>query len=225
MLKAADQQRRHRPRPFARAVKRTVDVIGALAGLVALSPVLAGVAVAVRVRLGRPVLFIQPRPGRNGRIFSICKFRTMTEERDEHGYLLPDERRLTKLGRFLRSSSVDELPELLNVLRGHMSLVGPRPLLVDYLDRYSPRQALRHSVRPGITGWCQVNGRNLLSWEDKFELDAWYAEHWSLPLDLRILAATVKTVLLRRGISNQGHATMPPFLGSTGPHPSTGGAS
>jgi lipopolysaccharide/colanic/teichoic acid biosynthesis glycosyltransferase len=223
MLKASDRRRR-RPRPVARAIKRTVDVIGGLVGLVVLSPVLAGVAVVVRVRLGRPVLFIQPRPGQNGRIFHIYKFRTMSDERDEHGHLLPDEHRLTRLGRFLRSSSLDELPELVNVLHGDMSLVGPRPLLVDYLDRYSPRQALRHTVRPGITGWCQVNGRNLLSWEDKFEFDSWYAEHWSLTVDLRILATTVKTVVRRTGISSEGHATMPPFLGSTPSRPSTGRA-
>jgi lipopolysaccharide/colanic/teichoic acid biosynthesis glycosyltransferase len=204
-----------------RGVKRVLDVVGAGCALIVLSPVLGVVAVLVRVLLGRPVLFAQDRPGLHDQIFTIHKFRTMTDNRDEHGHLRPDEQRLTGLGRFLRSTSVDELPELFNVLCGDMSLVGPRPLMVDYLDRYTARQAIRHDVRPGLTGWCQIKGRNSPSWDDKLELDAWYVEHWSLLLDLRILMATVKAVLFREGITNEGHATMPPFLGSLVEQPPT----
>ena len=168
----------------------------------------------VRLNLGRPVFFRQPRPGRQGRVFELIKFRTMTQARDAQGHLLPDAQRLTRFGRWLRSTSLDELPEVLNVLRGEMSLVGPRPLLVQYLDRYSPEQARRHEVLPGLTGWVQVKGRNALTWEEKFRLDVWYVDHRSLWLDLRILALTVWHVLRRHGVSAPGAATMPEFMGS-----------
>jgi lipopolysaccharide/colanic/teichoic acid biosynthesis glycosyltransferase len=209
----------------ARAVKRAIDIAGAAVGLIVLSPVIAAVAVLVRVRMGRPVLFRQERPGRHGHLFTVYKFRTMTDDRDDEGQLLPDEQRITRMGWFLRSTSLDELPELVNVLVGDMSLVGPRPLMVEYLDRYTPRQALRLEFRPGITGWCQVNGRNSGSWDDKLELDAWYAENWSVALDLRILASTVKAVARREGIANEGHATMPAFLGSSSSSQMSQGAS
>lgn len=202
------------PPSWSRRSKRVIDVVGAGGGLVVLSPLLAVLAVAVRTRLGRPVLFTQVRTGLDGRLFRIYKFRSMTDERDADGNLLPDEKRMTPFGRFLRSSSLDELPELLNVVKGDMSLVGPRPLLPEYLGLYSERQRRRHEMRPGITGWCQVKGRNSLSWDDKLELDAWYVEHWSLALDLRILAATVRAVLRREGISAEGEVTMPVFRGS-----------
>ncbi len=168
----------------------------------------------VRCKLGSPVLFRQVRPGLHGRPFMMVKFRTMTDERGADGELLPDAQRLTSFGRFLRATSLDELPELWNVLRGEMSLVGPRPLLMEYLPLYSPEQARRHEVRPGITGWAQVNGRNALSWEERFKLDVWYVDHRSLWLDLRILWLTVRKVIVREGISAQGEATMPKFTGS-----------
>jgi len=171
------------------------------------------IALAVRLRLGVPVLFRQRRPGLHGQPFTLLKFRTMTGARDAAGNLLPDAERLTPLGRFLRATSLDELPELLNVLKGEMSLVGPRPLLLEYLTRYTPEQARRHDVRPGITGWAQVNGRNALSWEHKFALDVWYVDHVSLGLDLKILVLTALRVLARQGISQPGHATMEEFLG------------
>ena len=198
---------------MARRLKRLVDVVGAGTAVVVLSPVLAAVALAVRVRMGRPVLFAQLRPGLDGVLFEMWKFRTMTDERDASGTLLPDAERLTAVGRFLRRTSLDELPELFNVLRGDMSLVGPRPLLPEYLPLDSPDHRRRHEVPPGITGWCQVNGRNALSWDEKFALDVWYVDHWSLELDLRILAATVQAVLTGRGISAEGHATAPFFRG------------
>jgi sugar transferase EpsL len=196
------------------ALKRSFDVVGAGAALVVLSPLLAALAVAVRLQMGSPVVFRQARPGLNGQIFEILKFRTMTDARDARGDLLPDADRLTAFGRFLRRSSFDELPELVNVLRGEMSLVGPRPLRVEYLPLYSPEQARRHEVRPGITGWAQVNGRNAVSWNEKFELDVWYVDHRSLALDLKILWATVAEVVNGRGVSAEGHATMEPFTGS-----------
>ena len=196
------------------ALKRTFDVVGAGAALVVLSPLLAVLALAVRLQMGSPVVFRQPRPGLHGQIFEILKFRTMTDARDARGDLLPDADRLTAFGRFLRRSSFDELPELVNVLRGEMSLVGPRPLRVEYLPLYSPEQARRHEVRPGITGWAQVNGRNAVSWNEKFELDVWYVDHRSLALDLKILWATVAEVVNGRGVSAEGHATMEPFTGS-----------
>jgi len=201
-------------RPMAARGKRAIDVAGAALGLIVLSPFLALIAIAIRARMGRPVVFRQLRPGRDGRLFTIYKFRTMSEARDGEGHLCPDAERLTGLGRFLRASSLDELPELVNVLRGDMSLVGPRPLMVEYLERYTPRQATRHAVRPGLTGWCQVNGRNSRTWSEKLALDVWYVEHWSLGLDLRILVATIGAVLSFRGISNPGHVTMPPFEGA-----------
>ncbi len=177
-------------------------------------PLLAAAALAVRLRLGHPILFRQRRPGLHGEPFTILKFRTMTDACDAGGNLRPDAQRLTTLGRLLRATSLDELPELLNVLKGEMSLVGPRPLLIEYLPRYTVEQARRHEVRPGITGWAQVNGRNALSWEQKFALDVWYVNHCSLWIDLRILWLTAVGVLKRKGISAEGHATMPPFTGS-----------
>lgn len=195
------------------AAKRIFDI----ALVLALSPmwllVLAIVAGLVRLKIGGPVFFKQERPGLNGKLFSLLKLRTMTDARDGNGELLPDAERLTTFGRWLRSSSLDELPELINVLRGEMSLVGPRPLLVQYLDRYTPEQARRHEVPPGITGWAQVNGRNAIPWEEKFKLDVWYADHHSFLLDLKILWLTGKKVLLREGISAAGDATMPEFRG------------
>jgi sugar transferase EpsL len=195
-------------------IKRVLDCLLALAGLAILWPVLLVVALLIYVRMGPPVLFTQQRPGLYGRPFTLYKFRTMRDTRAADGRLLPDADRLTAFGRFLRSTSLDELPELLNVLKGDMSLVGPRPLLMAYLDRYTPHQARRHEVRPGITGWAQVNGRNALSWEDRFDLDVWYVEHCSLWLDLKILALTIWKVLKREGISQNGEATMSEFVGS-----------
>jgi sugar transferase EpsL len=193
--------------------KRFIDIIIAVLGLAVLSPLLAAIAIAVRINMGSPVLFRQPRPGINGRIFLICKFRTMKDEY-KNGHLKPDKERLTPLGFFLRKFSLDELPELLNVLKGEMSIVGPRPLKVEYLSRYSPEQARRHEVRPGITGWAQINGRNLLNWEDKFRLDVWYLEHRSLWLDMRIIIKTFIIVFRHNDVNAVGHATMPEFLGN-----------
>jgi len=184
--------------------------------LVLLLPPLALVALLVRVKLGSPVLFRQLRPGLRCQPFTLYKFRTMTDARDAQGRLLPDAERLTRLGRFLRSTSADELPELFNVLKGDMSLVGPRPLLMQYLDRYTPEQMRRHEVKPGITGWAQVNGRNAITWEQKFALDVWYVDHRSLGLDLKILALTLWKTLRREGISQPGQATMEEFMGSSG---------
>jgi len=195
-------------------MKRLFDIIVALLALVALAPVLLVVAVVVRVGLGSPVLFRQRRPGWKGRIFELVKFRTMTGARGPDGALLPDVQRLTRLGRWLRATSLDELPELWNVLKGDMSLVGPRPLLVQYLDRYTPEQARRHEVRPGLTGWAQVHGRNDQSWEERFALDVWYVDNRSFWLDLKILAMTVWKVLAREGISEKGAATKVEFRGS-----------
>ena len=183
----------------------------ALCGLIVLSPVFMAVSVLVRLSMGRPILFRQQRPGRFAKPFMLLKFRTMSDRRDAGGKLLPDAERLTRVGRLLRATSLDELPQLWNVLRGDISLVGPRPLLMEYLPRYSPEQARRHDVMPGITGWAQINGRNALSWEEKFALDTWYVENWSLGLDLRILLQTFKSVQRREGISSDGHATMPEF--------------
>jgi sugar transferase EpsL len=197
-------------------LKRALDVVVSAVSLVLLSPVLAAVAVLVW-REGRPVLFRQQRPGYKGIPFFALKFRSMTDKRDEQGRLLPDGARITRLGAYLRRSSLDELPQFWNVLRGDMSLVGPRPLLMQYLDRYTPEQARRHSVPPGITGWTQVNGRNDLAWEQKLMLDVWYVDHWSLALDLRILAITVWKVLKGEGIAAEGSATMPEFMGTEDP--------
>jgi sugar transferase EpsL len=191
--------------------KRAIDVFGATLGLAVLGPVVLLIALAVRCSLGAPVLFRQVRAGLHGRPFELLKFRTMTDARDAGGALRPDGERLTRLGRWLRACSLDEVPELINVLCGDMSLVGPRPLLVDYLGHYSAEQARRHEVRPGITGWAAVHGRNATSWERRLALDVWYVDHWSLRLDLMILLLTVIKVLKREGISAHGHATMPRF--------------
>jgi len=183
-------------------------------GAILISPLLGLVALLIRLKLGRPVLFRQDRPGYQGKPFTLYKFRTMKVSRNEEGNLLPDSERLTSLGRLLRSFSLDELPELINVLRGEMSLVGPRPLLMQYLERYTPEQARRHDVLPGMTGWAQVNGRNLLTWEDKFRFDVWYVDNWSVWLDVKILLLTLLGVLWREGISQPGHATAEEFMGS-----------
>jgi len=205
----------HMPSTFyQRRGKRLLDLAIALPVAAAAAPVVAVVAVATAATIGRPVLFRQTRPGLGGSPFDIAKFRTMTNERDASGALLPDEQRLTSVGRLVRGLSLDELPQLWNVLRGDMSLVGPRPLLVRYLDRYTPEQARRHEVPPGITGWSQVNGRNALSWEQKFALDVWYVDHAGLALDLKILAFTAIKVLRRDGVAAAGHATMPEFMGN-----------
>lgn len=198
-------------------VKRLLDIVVALAGLVALAPLLLLVAVLVRLSLGAPILFRQERPGRYGRPFTLVKFRTMTAADGPDGRPLADELRLTRVGRWLRAASLDELPQLYNVLRGNMSLVGPRPLLSEYLPLYSPHQARRHEVQPGLTGWAQVHGRNATTWEERLDLDVWYVDHRSLLLDLRILWLTLGAVLGGRGIRHAGHATMPKFTGSPGP--------
>lgn len=195
-------------------MKRLMDVLLAGLALLLLGLPLLLLAAVIRLRLGSPVLFRQIRPGLRGRPFTMVKFRTMTDARGPDEELLPDAQRLTPFGRFLRATSLDEMPELWNVLRGDMSLVGPRPLLMEYLPLYTPEQARRHAVRPGITGWAQVNGRNALSWEDRFKLDVWYVDHRSLWLDLRILWLTVCKVLQREGIHATGEATMPKFTGS-----------
>jgi sugar transferase EpsL len=194
-------------------LKRAIDAVAAAAGLVLLGPLLGVIAVIVRVTMGSPVLFRQVRPGFHAEPFEILKFRTMRDAVDATGRQLPDEERLTAAGKVLRSTSLDELPALINVLRGDMSLVGPRPLLIEYVPRYSPRQARRMEVRPGITGLAQVRGRNQLSWDEKFELDVWYVDHQNVWLDLRILALTVGRVLSRSGVSAEGHATAPVFRG------------
>ncbi len=199
---------------YRRVGKRAIDLGLAVPAAIALAPVGLVVAGLARAKLGSPVLFRQPRPGRDGRVFELIKFRTMTDERDPTGALLPDSERLTPLGDRLRRWSLDELPTLWNVIRGDMSLVGPRPLLVQYLERYAPEQRRRHEVAPGITGWAQIHGRNAIDWDEKFELDVWYVENVSLRTDLTILARTVAQVLGRRGISAEGHATMPEFMGS-----------
>jgi len=196
--------------------KRLFDLLLTSLALVILSPILLVVALFVRIYHGRPVIFTQKRPGFKGTPFHIYKFRTMTEARDPNGNLRPDAERLTRLGRFLRTTSLDELPELFNILRGEMSLVGPRPLLMQYLERYSPEQARRHNVLPGLTGWAQVNGRNALTWEDKFKLDVWYVDNWSFWLDLKIIILTLWKVFKREGISQPGHATAEEFMGHGG---------
>lgn len=196
--------------------KRLFDLIVASIGGLVVSPFAAVIGLLVRRKLGTPVLFRQQRPGLHGRPFELLKFRTMTDARDDSGHLLPDDQRLTGFGKVLRSTSLDELPELWNVLRGDMSLVGPRPLLMEYLPLYTPRQARRHEVRPGITGWAQVNGRNAPDWEERLEMDVWYVEHRSFLLDLRILGRTVLAVLRRDGISTEGHVTAPRFRGTDG---------
>lgn len=194
--------------------KRLFDVSAAACALLLLSPVILAVALLIYIKLGTPVFFRQRRPGRNGRPFLMLKFRTMLDANDKQGNPLPDGQRMTPYGSFLRATSLDELPELWNVVKGDMSLVGPRPLLMEYLPLYSETQYRRHEVRPGVTGWAQVNGRNAISWEDKFKLDVWYVDNRSFWLDLKILFLTVKKVLVRDGISAQGDATMPIFKGA-----------
>jgi lipopolysaccharide/colanic/teichoic acid biosynthesis glycosyltransferase len=196
-------------------IKRLLDLVVALLVSLIAWPIMAVIAVLVRCFLGSPILFSQVRPGLRGHPFSVYKFRTMTDARDSEGKLLPDDARLTKFGLFLRRSSLDELPQLFNVIKGDVSLVGPRPLLMEYLPLYSSEQARRHEVRPGITGWAQVNGRNAISWEEKFKLDVWYVENQSFWLDIRILLLTIKKVLVRDGISADGHVTIEPFKGSS----------
>ena len=195
-------------------LKRLLDICISGLALLLLSPVLVVLAILVRVKLGSPVLFRQTRPGLHGEPFEMMKFRTMTDGRDANGELLPDDQRLVPFGRFLRNSSLDELPELFNVLRGDMSLVGPRPLLMAYLPLYNAHQRRRHEVRPGITGWAQINGRNNVTWQEKFDLDVWYVDHAGLWLDLKILLLTARTVLRRDGVSKDGHATTDYFKGN-----------
>lgn len=198
--------------------KRLLDIVVSATLLAVAAPVLASLALLVWRHLGRPVLFRQLRPGRDGRPFRVLKFRTMSDARDAEGNLLPDDVRLGRLGRFLRTWSLDELPQLVNVLRGDMSLIGPRPLRMAYLGRYNPRQARRHEVKPGLTGWSQVHGRNALNWEERLALDVWYVDHRCLYIDLKILMMTVAIVLRRKGINAAGHSTMPEFTGSLSEH-------
>ncbi|MDR1978096.1 MAG: sugar transferase [Synergistaceae bacterium] len=195
-------------------MKRLIDIVGAFAGLILLSPVLLTLVFLVRRRMGPPAIFAQRRAGLKGRPFVLYKFRTMNDARDERGKLLPDEARLTEFGQFLRRSSLDELPQLWNVLKGDMSLVGPRPLLLDYVPLYDETQRRRLDVKPGVTGWAQVNGRNAIGWDEKFALDVWYVEHYNLRLDIRILLLTLVKILKREGISAAGEATMPRFMGN-----------
>lgn len=196
-------------------IKRLADVVVALFVLIIFSPIILVVAILIRFNLGSPIFFRQQRPGLHGKPFLMIKFRTMRDAVGRDGKPLPDAQRMTRFGNLLRKVSLDELPELWNVLRGEMSLVGPRPLLMQYIERYSDRQMKRHDVRPGVTGWAQVNGRNAVDWDTRFEMDVWYVENWSLLLDLKILFLTVKTVLKRDGVSAEGHVTMPEFMGSS----------
>lgn len=200
---------------YKNCFKRMIDCCLAMVAIVVLSPVMAAVAVLLAVaNKGAGVVFTQTRPGKNGRLFKVMKFKTMTDERDENGNLLPDAQRLTKTGKFIRSTSLDELPQLFNVLKGDMALIGPRPLLPQYLPLYSKEQARRHDVRPGITGWAQVHGRNAISWKKKFELDVWYVDYCSFWLDLKIILLTVKKVVVREGITKEGQATTEFFNGN-----------
>jgi len=194
--------------------KRIFDLVSTILGLILLSPFILLTALCVAIFLGTPILFRQKRPGYKGQPFFIYKFRTMTDATDSSGNLLPDSERLTRLGRFLRSISLDELPELFNILRGEMSLVGPRPLLMEYLERYSPEQMRRHNVYPGLTGWAQVNGRNAITWQDKFRYDVWYVDNWSFWLDIKIILMTLWKVIKREGISQPGQATTEYFMGN-----------
>lgn len=204
----------HKPGFYERYIKRLQDFLCALAAVVVLSPVMAVTALLVRLKLGSPVIFKQERPGLNGKVFTLYKFRTMTDEKDTEGNLLPDEVRLTKFGKMLRSTSLDELPELFNILKGDMSVVGPRPLLVRYLPLYNAHQARRHEVRPGFTGYAQVHGRNAISWEEKFDLDVEYVDHVTFVGDWKIILQTVRTVLKREGISSESSVTMEEFTGT-----------
>ncbi|MBN2555520.1 MAG: sugar transferase [Anaerolineales bacterium] len=194
--------------------KRILDYVLTVPALIILSPVLSIIAVVIWLQCGWPIFFCQVRPGYRGMPFRLCKFRTMRNEHDSAGKLLPDEDRITRFGRILRALSLDELPELVHVLCGEMSLVGPRPLLTQYLDRYSQEQARRHDVLPGITGWAQVNGRNILTWPEKFRLDVWYVDHWNIALDLKILVLTIEKVIKKEGINQPGYATSPEFMGN-----------
>lgn len=206
---------KHNPTFYEKYIKRLLDILLSGCGLILLSPVLLVTAVLVRCKLGSPVIFCQERPGKDEKIFKLYKFRSMTDARDENGKLLPDEIRLTKFGKLLRSTSLDELPELWNIFKGDMSIVGPRPLLVRYLPLYNEEQKHRHDVRPGLTGWAQVNGRNAISWEEKFRLDVWYVQHLSFCLDVKTVFLTVKKVFCREGISSETAATMEEFMGFT----------
>ncbi len=210
-------QSHHKPHgPYEEYFKRPLDFICSLGGILVFWWLYAIVAVLVRIKLGSPILFMQPRPGKDEKIFNLYKFRTMTDERDENGGLLPDDKRLTKFGQFLRSTSLDELPEIFNILKGDMSIIGPRPLLVRYLPRYNKQQHRRHEVKPGLTGWAQVNGRNAISWEQKFEYDVWYIDHVNLGLDIKIFLMTLKKALVKHeGISSATSATMEEFKGSS----------
>ena len=199
---------------YAKIWKRVLDIILSFSALIVLSPVLLVTAILVRTKLGSPVIFCQPRPGKDEKIFKLYKFRSMTDERDENGELLPDEVRLTKFGKLLRATSLDELPELWNILKGDMSIVGPRPLLVQYLPLYNEEQKHRHDIRPGLTGYAQVHGRNAISWEEKFKMDVWYVNHVSFRCDLQIILDTVRCVLVRDGISSGSCETMEAFTGS-----------
>lgn len=199
---------------YRKCFKRLFDIICALAAIIAFGWLYIILAVLVRIKLGSPVLFTQDRPGKDEKVFKLYKFRTMTDARDEQGNLLPDEVRLTKFGKLLRATSLDELPETFNILKGDMSVIGPRPLLVRYLERYNDEQKRRHEVRPGLSGWAQVNGRNAMSWEDKFAHDVWYVDHMSFALDLKIIVMTVFKVFKREGISSDTSATMEEFMGS-----------
>lgn len=199
---------------YRRYIKRLLDFILSLLAIIILSPIYLIVAILVRTKLGSPIIFTQERPGKDEKIFKMYKFRSMTNETDEEGNLLPDDVRLTKFGKLLRSTSLDELPELFNILKGDMSIVGPRPLLVRYLPLYNDHQKHRHDVRPGFTGWAQCNGRNAISWEEKFDLDIYYVNHVSFLLDLKIIFKTIKTVLCREGISSETSVTMEEFLGN-----------
>lgn len=199
---------------YEKVIKRILDAVFSAVGLLVLSPVMLVTAGLVRKNLGSPVIFRQPRPGRNGKVFHLYKFRTMRDARGENGELLPDEERLTPFGKALRATSLDELPELWNILKGDMSLVGPRPLLVKYLPLYSAEQSRRHDVRPGLTGWAQVNGRNTITWEEKFRYDVWYVDHVNILLDAKILMMTVGKILRREGITSEGAATMEEFKGT-----------
>lgn len=205
-------------RKIAFLIKRIFDLFCSIILLIILSPLFILLMLTIWISMGQPIFFRQLRPGYKGKPFLCYKFRTMNDKRDQNGNLLPDELRLTRLGKFLRATSLDELPELFNVVRGEMSLVGPRPLLMQYLERYTPEQARRHEVLPGMTGWAQINGRNRLTWEEKFRLDVWYVDHWSFWLDLKILAITAWKVLKREGINQPGFATAEEFTGSTKNH-------
>ncbi len=207
----------HKATFYEKYIKRLLDIVLSGGALIVLSPVLLVTAILVRTKLGSPVIFCQERPGRNEKIFKLYKFRTMTDQKDEHGNLLPDDVRLTGFGKLLRSTSLDELPELWNILRGDMSIIGPRPLLVKYLPLYNEEQRHRHDVRPGLTGWAQANGRNALSWEEKFRLDVWYVQNLSFAVDVKTIFLTFKEVFRREGISSGTAATMEEFKGTKEP--------